>query len=39
MGDIYRNVEEYNLEKEQEIWILFDDRIAGMLSDKKNSIQ
>ena len=32
MDDIYRNIEEYNPEKEHKILILFDDNIADMLS-------
>ena len=35
MNDIYKNVEEYNPNKEQKILIVFDDMIADMLSNKK----
>ena len=35
MGDIYKNIEEYNSGKERKILILFDDMISGMLSNKK----
>ena len=35
MDDIYKNIEEYNLNKKHEILIVFDDLIADMLSNKK----
>ena len=35
MNDIYKNIEEYNANKKQEILIAFDDMIADMLSNKK----
>ena len=35
MDDIYKNIEEYNPNKNRKILILFDDAIAIMLSDKK----
>ena len=35
MNDIYKNIEEYNPNKEQKILIVFDDMIADMLSNKK----
>ena len=35
--DIYKNIEEYNPNKECKILILFDDMIADMLSNKKTS--
>ena len=35
MDDIYEKIEEYNPNKEREILIVFDDMIAGMLSDEK----
>ena len=35
MGDIYKNVEEYNPNKKRNIFIIFDDVIADMLSNKK----
>ena len=39
MGDIYKNIEEYNLNKPRKILIAFDDIIADTLSNKKfNSI-
>ena len=39
MVDIYKNVEEYNLNKESKILIVFDDMIADMLCNEKlNSI-
>ena len=39
MGDIYKNIEEYNLNKPRKILIAFNDIIADTLSNKKfNSI-
>ena len=35
MDDIYKNIEEYNADKKRKILIVFDDRIADMLSNKK----
>ena len=35
MDDIYQNLEENNLNKKRKILIVFDDMIAGMLSNKK----
>ena len=35
MNDIYRNIEENNLNKKQKISIAFNDMIADMLSNKK----
>ena len=35
MDDIYENIEEYNQSKKRKILIVFDDMIAGMLSNKK----
>ena len=35
MNDIYKNIEEYNLNKEHKILIVFDDMIADVLSNKK----
>ena len=35
MGNIYKNIEEYNIDKKQNIFIIFDDIIADMLSNKK----
>ena len=34
MDDIYKNIEEYNPNKKQNIMIVFDDMIADMLSNK-----
>ena len=34
MDDIHENIEEYNPNKKQEILFVFDDMIAGMLSNK-----
>ena len=40
MDDIYKKIEEYNLNKKWKILIVFDDMIADMLSNKKlNPIQ
>ena len=35
MDDIYKNVDECNLNKEQKILIIFDDMVADMFSNKK----
>ena len=35
MDDIYKNIEEYNSNKEQKIFIAFGDMIADILSNKK----
>ena len=35
MGDIYKNIEEYNSYKKRKILIIFDDLIADVLSNKK----
>ena len=35
MDDIYKNIEEYNLNKKQKILVVFDDIIANMRSNKK----
>ena len=35
MDGIYKNIEEYNLNKRQKILIVFDDMITDMLSNKK----
>ena len=39
MVDIYKYTEEYNPSKKHKILIIFDDKIANMLSNKKNLIQ
>ena len=39
VDDIYKNIEEYSLNKERKIFIIFDDMIADILSNKKlNSV-
>ena len=39
MQDVYKNIEEYNTDKERKILIAFDDMIADMINNKKlNSI-
>ena len=35
MEDLYKNIEEYNLEKKCKILIVFDDMIADMINNKK----
>ena len=35
MDNVYKNIEEYNPNKKQKILIVFDDMIAGMVSNKK----
>ena len=37
MDDIYKNIEEYNPNKKRKIFIVFDDIIADMLSNKKRN--
>ena len=39
MHDVYKNVDDYNLDKQNKTLIIFDDMIADMISNKKlNSI-
>ena len=38
MHDVYKNIDNYNLDKENKILIVFDDMIAGMINKKLNSI-
>ena len=39
MHDVYKNIDEYNLDKENKILIVFDDMISDMINNKKlNSI-
>ena len=33
--DVYKNIEECNLGKKRKLWIVFDDMIADMISNKK----
>ena len=33
--DVYKNIDEYNVEKERKILIVFDDVVADMINDKK----
>ena len=35
MDNIYKNIEEYNLNKKRKILIVYDDMTADMLSNKK----
>ena len=35
MRDVYKNINEYNPDKENKILIVFDDMIAGMIHNKK----
>ena len=37
MVDIYKNIEEYNPNKKQKVLIVFDDIMAGILSNKKRN--
>ena len=39
MRDVYKNIDEYNIDKERKILIVFDDMIADMINNNKlNSI-
>ena len=39
MHDVYKNIDEYNPDKERKILIVFDDMIADMINNKKlNSV-
>ena len=39
ISDVYKNIEEYNADKERKILIVFDDMIADMINNKKlNSV-
>ena len=39
MRDVYKNIDEYSVDKERKILIVFDDMIADMINNKKlNSI-
>ena len=39
MQDVYKNIDEYNIDKERKILIVFDDMIVDMINNKKlNSI-
>ena len=39
MQDIYKNIDDYNLNKKRKVLIVFDDMIADMINNKKlNSI-
>ena len=39
MCDVYKNIDEYNIDKEHKILIVFDDMIADIIKNKKlNSI-
>ena len=39
MHDVYKNIEECNINKERKILIVFDDKIADIINNKKpNSI-
>ena len=35
MQDVYKNIVEYNIDKERQILIVFDDMIADMIINKK----
>ena len=36
MQNVYKNIEEYNLDKKRKILVVFDNMIADMINDKKN---
>ena len=39
MCDVYKNIDEYNIDKEHKILIVFDDMIADIIKNKKlNSV-
>ena len=39
MQNVYKNIDEYNIDKDRKILIVFDDMIADMINNKKlNSI-
>ena len=35
MHDVYKNIDDYNLHKEKKMLIVFDDKIADMIHNKK----
>ena len=35
MNDVYKNIDDYNLHKEKKMLIVFDDKIADMIHNKK----
>ena len=35
MQDVYKNIDEYNIDKERKILIVFDDMIADVINNKK----
>ena len=35
MCDVYKNIDEYNIDKERKILIVFDDMIADIIENKK----
>ena len=35
MQDVYKNIDEYNADKERKMLIVFDDIIADMINNKK----
>ena len=35
MCDVYKNIDEYNVDKDRKILIFFDDMIANMINNKK----
>ena len=39
MDDIYKNIEEYNLNKKRKILVVFDDMIVDMLSNKRFNLK
>ena len=37
MQDVCKNIDEYNIDKERKMLIIFDDMIADMINNKKSS--
>ena len=38
MRDVYKNINDYNSDKENKILIVFDDMIADMINNKKTKL-
>ena len=38
MRDVYKNVNDYNSDKENKILVVFDDMIADMINNKKTKL-
>ena len=37
MQDVYKNIDDYHIDKDRKILIVFDDMIAAMINNKKNN--